>query len=85
MINVSHFKIGEVINYFASLSIAIVQLTADIHVGDRVKFSGSTDFSQIVSHLQIEHLQVDFAKSGEVVGLKVRQPVTAGDELVKLV
>lgn len=83
--DVSHFKIGDVVNYFTSLSIAIVQLTADIHVGDRIKFSGSSEFSQIVSQLQIEHLQVEFAKAGELVGLKVRQPVTVGDELVKLV
>lgn len=80
-----HIKIGEVVNYYSSLQIAAIGLTADIHVGDRIKFMGGSEFSQIVVLLQTEHLQVDFAKSGEVVGLKVKQPVSVGDEVIKLV
>lgn len=85
MIDVTHIKIGEVVNYFSSLQIAVIQLTADIHIGDRIKFQGKSDFTQIVSLLQIEHLRVEFAKTGDVVGLQVRLPVYAGDELIKLV
>lgn len=77
------FKIGAVSHYYDKIGVAVIDLTGAVHVGDLVRFSGSTDFSQKVESLQMEHEKVDSAASGDTVGLKVGQPVKPGDEVVK--
>lgn len=73
---------GKVTHYYTNISVAIVEVSDTIKVGDRVRFQGATsDFEQEVTSMQIEHEQVQEAESGQVIGLKVGQKVREGDKL----
>jgi len=39
---------------------------------------GETEFTQTINSMQVEHKQVDKAKKGDSVGLKIDQPVRSG-------
>ena len=80
------FKIGKVIHYYDKLSVAIVELAAELSLGDKVKFvrGGEDMFEQTVDSIQIEHEKKESAGKGEVVGLKVEKEVKEGSEVFKL-
>jgi translation initiation factor IF-2 len=78
-------RIGKVTHYFDRIGVAVLGLTDKIQVGDTVRFLGhSTDFTQEVSSLQIEHQNVAEAKPGQDVALKVNQKVHPNDAVFKI-
>jgi len=77
--------IGKVTHYFGKIGVAVVKLTAPLSLGDMVHFRGtSTDFTQTVDSMQIEHKPVQEAKAGEEVAIKVGARVREGDEVYKV-
>jgi putative protease len=80
------FKVGKVTHYYDKIGVAVVELTGDLAVGDRIKFvrGGEDLFEQTVESIQVEHNKIDSAKKGETVGLKVDQPLKEGTEIYKL-
>lgn len=80
-------EVGVVEDYFAKISVAALGIAAHgIKVGDEVHFKGhTTDFSQIVESLQIEHAQVNEVGAGASVGTRVKDRVRAGDKVFKVV
>ncbi len=73
--------IGKVTHFFGKISVAIVELTASLTVGQTVHFKGAhTDFKQTVESMQIEHVNVQEAKAGDAIGIKVSGKVREGDE-----
>lgn len=81
MIFTSNLKVGTVTHYYDKIGVAVVDLTGNLHTGDRITFKGSADFSQDVTSMQVEHEQVESAKKGDTIGLKTDQPVKPGDEI----
>jgi len=74
--------VGKITHYFGKISVAIVELSGALKVGDRVHIKGnSTDFEQDVSSIQIEHENVKKAKKGDAVGIKVDEKVRESDEV----
>jgi len=71
-------KVGTVTHYYGKIGVAIVDLSGTLKVGDRIKFEDGTEAEQTVESMQIEHEQVEEAKKGEMVGLKVPQKVHEG-------
>jgi hypothetical protein len=59
-------KIGTVIDYFARIGVAAIRLTdGDLRIGDRIRVQGqTTDFTQVVDSLQVEHQAVPHAERG---------------------
>lgn len=78
------FKIGRVDHYYDKINVAVVEVLGTIALGDQIRFGGSCDFSQSVTSLQTEHRQIQEASKGQIVGLKVDQPVKKGDEIYKI-
>lgn len=80
------FKIGRVTHYYDKIAVAVVELTATIANGDKIKFvrGGEDIFEQEVGSMQIEHEKVETAKKGHVIGLKVDNPVKEGAEVYKV-
>ncbi len=77
--------IGKVKHYFDKISVAVLELTETIRVGDTIHFLGhSTDFQQTVDSLQIEHKGVPEATPGQDVALKVIQKVHPHDKVLKV-
>lgn len=81
----SENRVGKVTHYFDRISVAVLGLTDKLRVGDMVHFLGhSTDFKQEINSLQIEHQNVDEAKPGQDVALKVNQKVHPNDAVFKI-
>jgi len=71
--------VGKVIHYYDKIGVAIVRLGKALKAGDKVKFvKGDNVFEQIVSSMQIEHIQLPEGKKGQEVGIKVDQPTKEG-------
>ena len=78
--------IGKITHYFDKISVAIVELSGVLKVGDRVHIKGhSTDFEQDISSIQIEHEDLKKAKKGDAIGIKVDEKVREGDEVYLVV
>jgi hypothetical protein len=78
-------RIGIVTHYYSHLSVAIVQLeTGDLRVGDFIHIKGHTsDFSQPVESLEIDHVHVNEARPGQSFGLRVKEHAREHDVVYK--
>ena len=64
--------IGSVTHWYGHLSVAGIQLTASLAVGDRIHIRGhSTDLVETVRSIEIEHQKVDRAKPGDAAAVAV--------------
>ncbi len=71
-------KVGRVTHYYGKIGVAIVELSSTLKVGDRIKIENGAEFEQTVDSMQVEHEQVEEAKKGDMVGLKVGQKIGEG-------
>jgi hypothetical protein len=77
--------IGRIRHYFQKIDVAIVDLTDDLACGEEILISGTTThFKQKVDSMQIEHENVNFAKAGHSIGLKVKSRVKDNDMVYKV-
>lgn len=78
-------EIGIIANYFNKISVAVIDLTDSLKVGDRIKIvGGETEVEQTVDSIQIEHENIQEAKAGDSIGLKVNGKVRKGYKVYKL-
>jgi len=78
-------EVGRVSHFFTKISVAVVELTSTLSVGDRIVIKGpTTDFEQTINSMQIEHENVKVAKAGQSIGLKVDERVRENDTLYKI-
>jgi len=79
-------EVGKVTHYYTNLQVAIVELSDELNVGDEIHIKGHTsDFTQKVESMQIEHQNIEKAKKGETVGLKVVDHAREEDKVYKIV
>ena len=72
--------IGRITHYFGHLSVAAVELTRPLAVGDRIHIRGhTTDLVQAVESMEVEHARVERAGPGDDVALKVADHVREHD------
>ena len=78
-------RIGVVTHYFSHLSVAVVKLERGrLHVGDTIHFKGhTTDFSQRVASLQVDHQPVNEVGPDDDFGLQVSEHAREGDIVYK--
>jgi translation elongation factor EF-1alpha len=78
--------VGTVTHYFGKPQVAIVEITAgELHVGDDIRFAGhSSDFTQKVASMELEHVPVDAAKVGDSVGIKVSERAREHDSVYRV-
>ena len=83
---IKEVKIGEIAHYFGKISVAAIKLTdGHLKVGDTIHIKGHTsDFTQKVDSIQIEHNKVTEAKKGDDIGIKVAEHVREKDEVYKV-
>ena len=78
--------IGEITHYFGKISVGIIKLSDELKAGDTVRIKGHTsDFTQQVSSMQVEHVDVSEARTGDAVGIKVDQKVHEHDSVYKVI
>lgn len=78
--------IGVVDHWFGNIGVAAFEVKGgEIAVGDTIHFAGSTtDFTQTVGSIQIEHDSVEKAGSGDQIGIKVDERVRVGDSVYRV-
>lgn len=78
-------EIGHVTHFFNKINVAVMSLTDELKVGDTIHILGhTTDFTQKVTSLQIEHRNVDSVKSGDDFAIKVIEPAREHDVVYKV-
>ncbi len=67
----SETKIGTVTHYFTHLHVAAVEIEdGELHIGDTIHVVGHTsDFTQKIGSMEVEHESVDVAKPGDDVAI----------------
>jgi len=77
--------IGVVTHYYNHIGVAVLELNGDLQVGDTVLFLGhTTEFSQKVASMEIEHQKVQSVQAGMEVAVKVAGEVRRGDRVYKV-
>ncbi len=79
-------EIGKVTHYFSKAQVAAIEITAGVlRVGDTIHVKGhTTDFTQPVESMQIEHDAVEEATPGQAVGIRVVDHARAHDVVYKV-
>ena len=77
--------IGKVSTFFARPVVAGIELTSSLSVGDTVHIKGhTTDIEFSVNSMQVNNTEVQQAKAGASVGIKVPDRVRPGDHVFKI-
>ena len=78
-------EVGRVDRYFRKVGVAALELTGDLSIGDRIRFSGATtDFEMVVESMQIDLNPVEGAGAGDDVGIKVPERVRPNDRVLRV-
>jgi len=79
-------EIGRITHYYGHIDVGIIELSDSLKVGETIHIKGhSSDFTQAVDSMQIEHANVPEAKPGDVIGIKVAQKVHPNDKVLKVI
>jgi len=75
-------EIGVISHYFGNISVGIIELKAPLKVGDKIHIKGAhDDYAQVIESMQIEHVNVEKAKKGDSIGIKVTEKVHVNDKV----
>lgn len=79
-------EIGRVFNYYSKAQVAAISITAgELRIGDTIMIEGATSsVTMEVGSMQVEHAQVQEARAGQSIGIKVPERVRAGDKVYKV-
>jgi len=78
-------EIGKVSDFFVRPVVAGIELTGTLKKGDKVHILGhTTDITFVIDSMQIDNVNVNEAKTGDAVGVKVSDRVRRGDTIYKV-
>ncbi|MGC9323684.1 MAG: translation elongation factor-like protein [Desulfomonilia bacterium] len=74
--------IGKVTHFFSKISVAGIELSDTLKVGNSISIEGATtNFEETIDSMQIDNNTVSEAKAGDLVGIKVKDRVRVGDSV----
>ena len=78
--------IGKVTDFFARPVVAGIELSSALKAGDKIHILGhTTDLELIVDSIQINNVNVEQAKAGDLIGIKVTDRVRGGDTVYRII
>jgi selenocysteine-specific translation elongation factor len=78
-------EVGKVNDFFARPVVAGIELTGTVKVGDTIHIKGhTTDMEMAVDSMQIDNVNVQEARAGDSVGIKVTDRVRRGDTIYRV-
>lgn len=81
----SETKVGTVTHWYGEISVAGVDVEGDIKIGDTIRIVGATsDFTQTLDSMQIDHEDVEAAKAGDSIGIKAVDHARINDEVFRI-
>jgi selenocysteine-specific translation elongation factor len=77
--------IGTVSDFFARPVVAGIELIAPLKAGDKIHILGhTTDLECTIESMQINNVNVQEAKAGDAIGVKVSDRVRRGDRVYRI-
>lgn len=78
--------VAHVTHFYDHIKVAVLSFTDQLNAGDTIHILGhTTDFTQKVDSMEIEHQKVESVKPGDEAALKVAQPVREKDRVYKVI
>lgn len=79
-------EIGVITHYFSHIGVGVIDIKkGTLKVGDKIHIKGATsDFTQKVESMQVEHKKIEKAKKGDDIGIKVKDDVRKHDKVFKV-
>ena len=80
------FKVGRVSHYYERTKTVVIELIADLALGEKIKIYNPRrdDFEQIIGQIKIENENISLAKRGETIVLAVEKGVDIDAEIYKV-
>ena len=76
--------LGIVTHYFPHVRAAVIKLKGPLSNGEAIKIKGhTTDFTQVITSMQIDRVPITGAKKGDEIGLQVNSRVRQQDKVYK--
>lgn len=76
--------IGNVTHYFSRVEVAVLSIEAPLSKGDWICIRGhTTDLRQQIDSMEVHHEQIEQAKPGDDVAIKVSDRVRVGDSVYR--
>ena len=82
----SEQQIGSITHWFGKLKVVVIEIhKGKLSVGDTIRIKGqTTDFTQTIESMQLDGENVEKAKKGQSVGVKVSDRVRRTDSVYKI-
>lgn len=78
-------EIGRVTHFYSHICVAVLKLNENLKLGDKIHILGhTTDFTQRVHSIEVEHHPVVWVKPGDDVAIKVTEPVRVHDVVYRI-
>jgi len=78
-------QIGVISNFFEHVGVAAIKLTDEIKIGDTIRIvGGDKDFTEVIDSMQIHHKNVESAKPGDEIGIKISDKARKGYKVFKV-
>ncbi len=79
-------EIGKISDFFSRPVVAGITLDNSVKVGDKLHIKGhTTDLEFTIGSIQINNVDVQEARAGDSIGIKVPERVRRGDSVYKIV
>ncbi len=79
--------VGKVMHFFSKPNVAALSLNSELKVGDKVRIEhkdGSLVLEQVIDSMQIEYKNVNSAKAGDDVAIKLNTRAHEGNFVYKV-
>ena len=77
--------VGTITHFFGRISVGIIDLSDTLRVGETIRIKGpTTDLTQTVESMQIDHADVETAGPGDDVAVLVTENVRVGDKVYRV-
>ncbi len=77
--------IGEVFNFFERVGVIAIKLTDKLKLGDSIRIvGGDADFTEVVDSMQIDGKNIQAAKKGDDVGIKISGKARKGYKVYRV-
>ena len=78
-------EIGKVTHFFDKIGVMVVKLTDKVSVGDTIKVKrGDEEFEETIESMQVEHENIEKAKKGDEIAIKVSNSTKEGAAVYKV-
>ena len=79
-------QIGKITHYYDKIGVGVLVVSSELKVSDTIRVLGDeTEFTQVVTSMEIEHEKVQSVGKGTEVAIKLRGPARKGDFVYKVV